>query len=341
MCSERFDSKPAIEWLMDAAEPWTRYRTAIDLLELPADDPGVVRTREEMLAHPLVQELIATAASWPGYALKRHNDAKHPLYAFSTLADFGIRHDDPGLEPALEKVLSHQSIQGAFQTKVRLYRQFGGLEGEYWTWMACDAPTLAYTLVAMGMGDDPRVRQAVGNIMGQVQDDGWRCKVAPELGKFHGPGRREDPCPIANVYALKVLSMRQEWIDSEAAHKGIETLLWHWEQQGQKKMYLFGIGTDFHKLKYPFVWYDILHVAEVLSRFPNVHDDTRYKEMVQAITRQADEEGFYTASSMYMAWKGWSFANKKIPSPWLTFLVLRIQKRSRAVIRTADTILDN
>jgi len=340
VCSEWIESKPAIEWLMDSAEPWTRYRAAVDLLELPEDDPSVVRTRAEMLAHPLVQELIATAASWPGYALKRHNDAKHPLYAFSTLADFGIRHDDPGLEPALEKVLLHQSIQGAFETRVRLYRQFGGLEGEYWTWMACDAPTLTYTLAAMGMGDDPRVQQAVGNIMGQAQENGWRCKAAPELGKFHGPGRREDPCPIANVYALKILSMRQEWIDSEAAKKGIATLLWHWEQRGQKKMYLFGIGTDFHKLKYPFVWYDILHVVEVLSRFPFVHDDTRYQEMVEALTRQADEEGLYTASSMYMAWKGWSFANKKFPSPWLTFLVLRIQKRSRAAIWSVDKTLD-
>jgi hypothetical protein len=30
---------------------------------------------------------------------------------------------------------------------------------------------------------------------------------------------------------------------------------------------------------------------------------------------------------MYRAWKGWSFADKKNPSPWLTFLVLRLQRR--------------
>jgi hypothetical protein len=49
--------------------------------------------------------------------------------------------------------------------------------------------------------------------------------------------------------------------------------------------------------------------------------------MVEAITAQADEDGRYTASSMYRAWKGWSFADKKNPSPWLTFLVLRVQRR--------------
>jgi hypothetical protein len=53
--------------------------------------------------------------------------------------------------------------------------------------------------------------------------------------------------------------------------------------------------------------------------------------MVEAITIQADDEGRYAAGSMYQAWKGWSFANKKNPSPWLTFLVLRIQRRMEAV----------
>ena len=325
----------AIEWLLDSDEPWTRYRTYIDLLDKPEDDPVVLQARSEMLVHPLVQGLITSAADWPGYALKRHNDAKHLLYTLSTLADFGIRHDDPDLEPALEKVLAHQSIEGAFQTKVRLYRRFGGLDGEYWTWMACDAPTLTYTLLAMGMDGDPRVRRAVDALLGQVQDNGWRCKAAPELRKFKGPGRREDPCPIANVYAMKVLSMHPEWIEGEAAQRGAEMLLGHWEIQGQQKLFLFGIGTDFRKLKYPFVWYDILHVTDVLSQFPFVHEDNRYMEMAQTIASQADEEGRYTASSMYMAWKGWSFANKKLPSPWLTFLVMRIQKRGLKGKRSA------
>jgi hypothetical protein len=55
--------------------------------------------------------------------------------------------------------------------------------------------------------------------------------------------------------------------------------------------------------------------------------DPRLREMVEAITVQADDAGRYTATSMYRAWKGWPFASKKVPSPWLTFLVLRIQKR--------------
>ena len=73
-------------------------------------------------------------------------------------------------------------------------------------------------------------------------------------------------------------------------------------------------------------WIDAAMV-EALSRFPWVHDDLRFLQMVETITAQADEEGRYTAGSMYRAWKGWSFADKKHPSPWLTFLVLRILGR--------------
>jgi hypothetical protein len=104
-------------------------------------------------------------------------------------------------------------------------------------------------------------------------------------------------------------------------------LLWHWEHQNERKMFLFGIGTDFRKLKYPFVWYDVLHVVDVLSRYPFVHAAPRFREMVATITMQADDVGRYTATSMYRAWKGWSFADKKTPSPWLTFLVCRAIKR--------------
>jgi hypothetical protein len=324
-----------IQWLLASDEPWTRYRTLLDLLDRPEDASEVQAARAQMLAHPQVQALIAEAAAWPGYALKRHNDAGHPIYKFSTLADFGLRADDPGpalsevegMAAGIEAVMAHQSPEGAFQSLMNIHKRFGGTGEDTWSWMLCDAPTLLYALLAFGLGDDERVRRAVDHLVSLVDDNGWRCVAAPELGKFRGPGRKADPCPIVNVYALKALSQVPRLLDSPATRTGAETLLWHWEHQSERKIYLFGIGTDFRKLKYPLVWYDILHVVDVLNRFPFVHTDTRFQEMVETITTQADGEGRYIASSMYKAWKGWSFADKKNPSPWLTFLVLRVRGR--------------
>jgi hypothetical protein len=320
-------SNDPTQWLLESDELWTRYRTLVDLLDRSEDNPEVQAARAEMLAHPQVQALIAEAAAWPGYALQRHNDASHPLHKFSTLADFGVRHDDPGIAVGIEAVMAHQSPEGAFQSLVNIPKAFGGTGEDTWTWMLCDAPTLLYALLAMGLGDDPRVKLAVDHLVGLADENGWRCVAAPELGKFKGPGRKDDPCPIVNVFALKALAQAPELLDSPVTRTGAEMLLWHWEHQTERKIYMFGIGTDFRKLKYPFVWYDILHAVDVLSRFPFVHTDPRFHEMVKVITAQADEQGRYIAGSMYRAWKGWPFADKKNPSPWLTFLVLGVQRR--------------
>ena len=51
-----------VAWLLGCDEPWTRYRTLIDLLDLPEDDTDVIATREPMLAHPQLRALEAEAA---------------------------------------------------------------------------------------------------------------------------------------------------------------------------------------------------------------------------------------------------------------------------------------
>jgi hypothetical protein len=320
-----------VTWLLGSEEPWTRYRTLLDLLNRPEQDSEVQAARSEMLGHAKVQGLARSTSAWGEQPLKRHNDASHAIYAFATLADFGVKAADTreleGLDAGIAAVLAHQAPEGAFQTVVLLPKRFGGTGGGAWTWILCDTPTLLYVLLIMGLERDARVQKGVGHLVKAVDSNGWHCAAAPELGRFRGPGRKEDPCPMANVYALKALAQVPALVDSPATRAGTEMLLRHWECQSERKLYLFGIGTDFRKLKYPFVWYDILHVVDVLSRFTFVHADPRFRQMLQEIARQADGEGRFTASSMYRAWNGWSFADKKQPSPWLTFLYYRILKR--------------
>lgn len=69
------------------------------------------------------------------------------------------------------------------------------------------------------------------------------------------------------------------------------------------------------------------HVCDVLRRFAFVHADPRFTDLLDVVVSQADAEGRYTAGSMYQAWKGWLFSDKRSPSPWMTYLVLRVQKR--------------
>ena len=316
-----------IDWLLSCDEPWTRYRALVDVLRLGAEDGDVRAARRELVPDPRIHGLIDRASGWGQAPIRRHNDAGHALAALAVLADFGLCAADPEIAPVVESVLSHQSAEGAFQSVLNIAAAYGGTGQDQWAWAACDAPTLLYSLLAMGLGQDARVQRAVEHLVGLATEAGWKCVCAPELGKFRGPGRKDDPCPIATLLALRALAQVPALVDSPAACAGTEMLLGHWQHRAERKFYLFGIGTDFRKLKYPLVWYDVLHVADVLSRFPLVRADPRFLEMVDTIFAQADGAGRTTAGSMYQSWKGWSFADKKAPSPWLTFLVLRIVDR--------------
>jgi hypothetical protein len=316
------------EWLWKSDEPWTRYRTGKDLLGLPGNNADVQQAYLALREHPLVMILIEKGLGWGSEPFKRHNDAAYPIYAISALADFGLDRSDERIARIAGSVLEHVSDDGGLLTKVNIPKTFGGSGEDVWTWIICDMPTLLYSLLCFGYQDEPAVKRAIALLEGLAEDNGWRCSCHPGLGKFRGPGGKTHPCPVVNVFALKALSCIPRLKDSPAAALGIEMLLNHWEKRKEIKYYLFGIGTEFRKIKYPYVWYNILHVLEVLSRFPLARSDSRYLEMLSELKAQADPDGRYTASSMYRSWNGWSFADKKTPSPWLTFLAERIAMRS-------------
>lgn len=55
-------------------------------------------------------------------------------------------------------------------------------------------------------------------------------------------------------------------------------------------------------LKVPLVWYDILRVLDVLVCFPRLRGDARLREMAEAVRDKADNEGRFTAESVWKAW---------------------------------------
>jgi len=122
---------------------------------------------------------------------------------------------------------------------------------------------------------------------------------------------------------LKAYSTYQEGYTAEI-QRSIEILLSLWEHSNEQHPFLFKMGTDFRKLKVPFIWYDILHLAHVLSNFPYVHDDVRFQKMLSMIERKANPEGKYQSESIWTKWKDWEFCQKKEPSRWVTLCVLRV-----------------
>ncbi|MBN2391277.1 MAG: hypothetical protein JXR84_11155 [Anaerolineae bacterium] len=315
-----------VDWLLEG-EPWVEYRTRVDLLGQPEGDPQVVAARQATIAHPQIQGLLGELAEWPGPPLKRHNDATHLLHKLAFIADVGLRVGDPGVDGIVGRVLAHRSAQGPFQVLTNIPTRFGGSGKDEYNWMLCDAPLLVYALLKLGLRDDARVQAAVEYLASLVRDSGWPCAAAPEMGKFRGPGRVGDPCPYANLLMLKMLAELPAWRDSTAAHTGVEAALTLWTQRKERRPYLFAMGTHFANLKAPLIWYDVLHVLDVLTRFPWLRDDPRLQEMAALVVTKADANNRFKPESIWMAWKGWDFGQKRAPSRWLTLLVVRMLER--------------
>jgi hypothetical protein len=139
---------------------------------------------------------------------------------------------------------------------------------------------------------------------------------------------------------LKALAQVPTWRDMPVARAGVETLLTLWSDSLTRHPYIFYMGTDFRKLKAPFIWYDLLHVLEVLTQYPKICGDPRLQEMLGVLSGKADGAGCFTAESVWQAWKAWEFGQKRAPSRWLTLLAYRILARSElAPLRPEPGIL--
>ena len=320
--------QPPLDWLLDAdpeiAEPWLAYRTLRDLLGRPDDDPEVAASREATAAHPAVRALIEGLADWPGEVVASHRSAGQPYHRLAFLAELGLRADDPGMPLIIDRILGHRSHEGPFRLPMNISPAHGGTGRQQFGWALCDAPVIVGALAQLGLADHPAVLAAINHLEGLVREVGWPCAVSPELGKWRGPGRAADPCPYANLVMLRALSAFPDRRASPACHVGAETLLQLWADSRTRHPYIFYMGNDFRKLKAPLLWYDLLHVLDVLARFPWLRDDPRLLDMLAVLRGKADPQGRFTPESVYTWWKEWDFGQKRAPSRTITLVAWRI-----------------
>lgn len=315
-----------IAWLLEGP-PWIQYRTRLDLLNESKDSPQVLAAHKAMIADSQVQRLLTELSNWPESILTTHKSAGHPLHKLTLIADLGLDINDSGIDEILRRIVEHQSPEGPFQILVNISPKYGGTGQDQWAWMLCDAPLIVYALTKLGFKGDDRLQAARRPLINLIRDNGWPCAVAPALGKFRGPGSKADPCPYANLLMLKMLTTMASDPIEDVAKTATETLLNLWETRKQHRPYMFAMGTDFAKLKAPLLWYDILHVTEVLAHFPWTHSDPRFQQMIDIVQSKADAQGRFMAESIWRDWKEWDFGQKRTPSRWITLVTLRMLNR--------------
>jgi hypothetical protein len=315
-----------IPYLKKASQPWITYNLYKNILNRSRKEEKLFKLKEVMLNSKLIQESLELGKNWEKSVLKRHNDATHPIHHLEILVEFGLTKDNPDVLGICQTILAHQTEEGAFQTLLLIPKRFKGTGEADWGWMACDIPILIYFLCNMGFQDDVRVRKAVDHLTGLIQDNGLRCYSS--IPKFRGPDRKGDHCPYANLLALKALA---RYSDNkhirDTCSNAIQAQLDFWKNRTQRKIYLFGIGTDFQKLKYPNIYYNIIHVLDVLSLFQEAKESSHFHEMLTIVNNKQSEDGSFVPESVWRAFKMYDFGQKKISSPTLTYKITEINNR--------------
>lgn len=314
------------DWLL-ISEPWTEYRTRIDLLNQAIDNKLVIEAKKKIQNNILFKKMITDLTQISEKIVNSHKKADLPFHILTFLADLGFTKDDNEIKEVVDKIFLHTSEEGVFQTPMNISKHFGGTGIDTYAWALCDAPNLVYGLLKMGFENDERVIKAKNYLKNLSRSNGFPCSVSKELGKFRGPGKKTDSCPYATLIMLKVLSINEIDKNSIEAKNSVEAILNLWEHSKIEHPYMFYMGNNYRKLKAPQIWYDIVNVVDTLSKFEFTHSDMRFINMVEEIEKKADKEGKYTPESIWRVWKNWDFGQKKEPSSWLTFLIYRIKKR--------------
>lgn len=316
----------SIQWMLHGPA-WIRYNVLINLLNRKREDPQVISAYNDIINDPNIISLLADVQNWEHILLKRHNDASHPIHKLSFLADIGISPHEPSIQSVINKIFRHRSEEGPFQVLSNYPTNFGGSGLDEWLWCLCDAPLILYILIKFGFGNSEIVLSAVKHLNSLIRENGWPCASCKSLGKFRGPGKKSDPCPYANLLMLKTNAIINDPAYEENINVGIETILGLWEHSREKWPYLFKMGSDFRKLKVPFIWYDILHVLDVLSQYKQIHSDPRFQSMLNVVRSKTGQDFRFTSESILTKWKGWEFCQKREPSMWVTFSILQILRR--------------
>ncbi len=311
--------------LLSRSDDWLKTAIRLNLCHEPKE--CLEQERKAALSDSRIQGLLHDVTDFHSVPITNHRDPGLPIHKLLFLLDLGFDAGVPEIKAAADEIMKHKEDSGVCQSLTNIPRHFGGTGEAAFSWCLCDAPLLLKALLKAGAEYREHALQGVASLLSLCRDNGFPCAASGELGRFHGPGRREDPCPYATLIMADLLARIPEYRDGPAAAASTEALLSLWENSRERHPYLFHMGTDFRRLKAPSLWYDLLSVAAVLSRFPRVHADPRFKEMTGLIKSKEDEEGFFTPESVYLKLKAWDFGQKKTPSPYLTYLCLRIFDR--------------
>ncbi|MFQ5979123.1 MAG: hypothetical protein ACE5OZ_13435 [Candidatus Heimdallarchaeota archaeon] len=197
-----------LDWLLEEENPSIRYRTLLELQDLPNTSNQVKDTKEAVLESPVVKTILKKMQPEGFWEVKKRGgqiigagveyaDWSTTHFVLSYLVELGLTKDNPLVNKAANRYLSLQQP-----------------DGDFWNHYSCLWGINIRTFIKLGFHEDPRLLKTIKLLKTMIREDhGYLCD--PHEGKRKT--RLTKSCYRGSVKALFALSeLQQLWAEPYA-----------------------------------------------------------------------------------------------------------------------------
>ena len=340
-----------VVWLLASDEPALRYRALTELLGEPAEGGEAVAARREIMTEGAVPRILAAQGAdghWGGPGRFYTDKYRGTVWQLIVLAELGADPVVARVRAACEAILrdSQEPESGGFSFECSK-KCGGGLASGV---IPCLTGNMVFSLVHLGMLDDPRVQRAVDWIATWQRFDDGETEPPKE-----GPYARYEmcwgrhTCHMGAVKALKALAEippeRRSPAVAQTLAAGTEYILHHHVHKRSHDL-TRDSKPGWKRFGFPLMYQtDVLEILGVLAKLDDdaaetaatggaaagaVHRgpllDPRTREALDLVAGKQDGQGRWkleaTMNGKYVV----DIETKGKPSRWVTLRALRVLK---------------
>lgn len=318
-------------WLLEKNNPAVRSLALTWILDRPESDSEVREARSDAMRRGVIPKILAKQQAggyWEAPGLFYRAKYKGTVWQMIILAELGADGRDERIAKAGEFLLnaSQDAESGGFSYDTAA-RRGGGRPSEV---IPCLTGNAVWSLMRLGLGDDPRVRRGIDWIV-QTQrfDDGIRH--APKGGTYDRFPQcwGKHTCHMGAVKALKALAAvpveRRTPKIRETIEQGVDYMLKH---------HIFRKSHDLNsiskpgwlRLGFPRMYQtDILEILDILTRLGC--RDGRMQEAVDILLSKQNASGAWKLEDTFNGRFQTNIERKGEASKWVTLHALAVLKR--------------
>jgi hypothetical protein len=316
-----------VAWLLAASEPSVRLATLTELLGEPADVPEVEAARRALMTDGAVPRILAAQLDdghWAGRDRLYTAKYRGTVWQLLVLAELGADGCDEGVRRGCGALLSDSQDLASGGFSMERAKAGGGRHGAV---IPCLTGNVVFSLIRLGLLDDPRVQAAVDWLTTYARFDdgdgeapqGWPYDAAEPCWGRHTchmgvvktlKGLAEIPPERRSADVRRVLDEGAEFVLRHHVHKRSHDLSRD-SKPGWKR---FGFPLMYQT--------DVLEILLLLKKLGRVGDE-RAREARELVASKADAQGRWRLENTFNGKTVVDIETKGEPSRWITLRALQ------------------